>query len=423
MQTDVVVIGAGMAGVTAARELARAGLSVLIVEGRDRIGGRIFTVRDFCAKPVEGGAEFIHGVDAETWPDVRAAGLKVRPCPQARDALFNIGHGTHWLPVVLLHPGVWRSFFLLRAIRKLKPPDLSAREFIEKNGYRGRARAMAELMLTAHLPGSLEQVGMLGLLEDRVLELEMGVNHRVTNGYDELPRFIARGLDVRLGFRVTEIEWSAKEVRVRAADGREVRARAAVNTLPVGVLKSGSVRFLPDLPERKKAALACLEMGPVAKVLLRFEEPFWPRRMASLVCATGPVTLYWAVFYGAPDPLPVLTAYCTGPRAAALSKLSEEDAVQGILRDLRRHFPKASPRLTAYQRVNWTSDPLACGGYTFVRPGGSGARARLAAPDTGALFWAGSATATTTIAASVQGAFVSGQRAASEVQRYLENRP
>ena len=75
---DVIVIGAGMAGATAARALARSGLSTCIVEGRDRVGGRIQTVRDFCGAPVEAGAEFIHGVGAETWPD-RGHGTKCRP--------------------------------------------------------------------------------------------------------------------------------------------------------------------------------------------------------------------------------------------------------------------------------------------------------------------------------------------------------
>jgi monoamine oxidase len=84
---DVIVIGAGMAGVTAARVLARAGVSVRVVEGNDRIGGRIYSVRDFCGEPVEGGAEFVHGVGAETWPDVRAAGLSVRPCRSTRGTM------------------------------------------------------------------------------------------------------------------------------------------------------------------------------------------------------------------------------------------------------------------------------------------------------------------------------------------------
>jgi NADPH-dependent 2,4-dienoyl-CoA reductase/sulfur reductase-like enzyme len=116
LMTDVLVIGAGMAGVAAARELARAGFSVSVVEGRDRIGGRVYSVRDFCAEPVEGGADFVHGVGAATWPDVRAARLAVRPCPLMRHTMFNVGAGTRWLPWILLHPGTWRSFDILHAI-------------------------------------------------------------------------------------------------------------------------------------------------------------------------------------------------------------------------------------------------------------------------------------------------------------------
>lgn len=416
---DVVVIGAGMAGVTAGRELVRAGLSVCLLEGRQRLGGRIHTMRDFCGEPVEVGAEFVHGVNAETWPDVRAAGLAVRPCPHTRDTMFSIGYGAHWLPVVLMHPGVWPTFTILRRLARMKPPDMSAREFIERHGYRGRARTLAEMVLTAHLPGSIDEIGVLGLVEDGVLKLETGLNHRVVEGYDRVAEHIARGLDVQCGFSVDTIRWAPDGVTIRGTDGRELSARAAVSTLPAGVLKSGAVRFAPELPESKRAALQLLEMGPVLKVLLRFEEPFWPPRLSILGCGVGPVTLYWNVFYPARDKPPVLTAYCTGPRAAALSRLSEEEAATIAVKELHTLFPKATPKLVAFRRIDWGTDPLACGGYTFLRPGGSGARARLAAADTGALFWAGDATATRGIAATVEGAFASGLRAAAEVQAFL----
>lgn len=423
--TDVIVIGAGMAGVAAARELARAGISVCIVEGRDRIGGRIHSIRDFCGAAVEAGAEFVHGVDAETWPDIRAAGLAVRPCPYTRDTMFNIGHGTHWLPRILLHPGVWPTFTIFRSIARVKPPDMSARTFIETRGFTGRARVMAEMVLTAHLPGSIDEVGLLGLVEDKVLKLESGLNHRVAQGYDTLVQFIGRGLDVRFGFDVDSIHWRADGVCVTSTGREEVTARAAITTLPVGVIKSGRVTFTPELPASKREALESMVMGPVVKVLLRFKEPFWPKKLATLACGTGPVTLYWAVFYGASgNSPPVLTAYATGPRAARLSAVSEQEAADIALNDLCRLFPKADPKrqLEAYRRIDWPSDPFACGGYTFLLPGGTGARPKLAAATTGALFWAGSATAATTIAASVQGAYVSGQLAAHQVQHLLEDR-
>jgi len=418
---DVLVIGAGMAGLTAARELARAGLSVAVVEARDRIGGRVHSVRDFCGQPVEAGAEFIHGRGAATWTEVRAADLAVRPCPLVLRTMFNAGGATRWLPFTLLHPGAWPGLGLLRAIRRIDPPDRSARDYLEQHHYRGRARIFAEMTLTGHLPGSLDEIGMLGLLGDGVLHLETGLNHRVADGYDRLPGFVGRGLDVRLGFATERVQRSPDGVVVSAADGRQLAARAAVCTLPVGVLRSGSVRFAPDLPEAKRTALEHIVMGPVVKVLLRFSERFWPRWLATLACGRGPVTLYWPVFHGDDKKPPVLTAYATGPRAALLARVGEPEAVDIALADLARLLPKADPRrlLVDARRIDWAGDPWARGGYTFLRPGGAGARARLAAADTPPLFWAGSATASSPIAASVEAAYLSGLRAAREASAWL----
>jgi monoamine oxidase len=410
-----------MAGVSAARDLVSAGLSVCIVEGRDRVGGRVHSIRDFCGEPVEAGAEFVHGVEAATWPELRHAGLELRPCPLMRHTLFNVGGGTRWLPWILMHPGVWSSFTILREIGRFEPPDISAREFVERRGYRGRARILAEMTLSAHLPGSIDEIGMQGLLEDGVLKLETGLNHRVVEGYDSLPAFVARGLDLRLGFGVEAVHWGPDGVVLRSQDGREISARTAVSTLPVGVVQSGAVHFSPELPESKRSALKQIGMGPVVKLLLRFEEPFWPGWAAIIGCGTGPVTLYWPVFYGAEGKPPVLVAYATGPRAARLSLASEEEATQIVVSDLARLFPKADPRQTlrASRRVDWAADPYSCGGYTFLRPGGAGARALLAAADTPPLFWAGSATAWSPIAATVEAAYTSGLRAAAEVRNSL----
>jgi monoamine oxidase len=423
--TDVIVMGAGMAGVTAARELSRHGFLVTVVEARDRTGGRMYSVRDFCGATVEGGAEFVHTGDAEIWPEIHAAALVVRPCPLARNSMFNLGGRTRWLPWLLLHPGVWPALPILHRIRQLGPQDMSARDFIEREGFRGRARVLAEMTLTAHLPGSVDEVGVRGLLEDRVLHLERGSYDRVVDGYDRLPEYIGRDLDIWHGFKIESVCWAPDGVRVVAGDGRELSARTAISTLPLGVLKSGAVRFLPELPEGKRSAFPHLEMGPVLKVLLHFRAPFWPSWLTNLGCGTGPVTLYWPVFYGTRSKPAVLTAYCTGPRAARLSRLGEDEAVAVVLADLRRLFPRADPHtaLLAVRRIDWASDPYACGGYTFVRPGGTGARARLAAADTGALFWAGAATATPTIADTVQAAYLSGIRAAGEVRALLEGAP
>jgi monoamine oxidase len=240
-------------------------------------------------------------------------------------------------------------------------------------------------------------------------------------GYDSLPAFMARTLDLRLGFGVEALDWGPDGVVLRSREGREISARAAVSTLPVGVLQSGAVRFTPDLPESKRSALKRIGMGPVVKLLLRFAEPFWPGWAANIGCGTGPVTLYWPVFYGAEGKPPVLLAYATGPRAARLSAASEDEATQIVVSDLARLFPRAEPRraLVDSRRVDWAKDPFSRGGYTFLRPGGAGARALLAATDTPPLFWAGSATAWSPIAATVEAAYASGLRAAAEVRAHL----
>jgi monoamine oxidase len=418
---DVLVIGGGVAGLTAARDLTRQGLSVTVVEARDRIGGRVHTVRDFADHPVEGGAEFVHAADAETWPEIREAQLAVRRYAPAWRSMFNLGGRTRPLPWFLLHPGAWPAFPVLRHLARARAPDMSARDFIDHQGYRGRARLLAEMVFTGHLPGVTDEIGVLGLLEDRVLDLYLGSFHRITNGYDRLVAHIARGLDVVHRFPVATVHWTPDGATVAAADGRTLSARAAIATLPPGVLASGAVKFVPSLPESKRQALADLVMGPVMKLLFRFSEPFWPASLTNLCCGTGPVTLYWPSIEGGRRAPAVLTAYCIGPRAARLSLLSEDEAVAVVLADLARLFPGVDTRrlLLASRRIDWSTDPFAGGGYTFARPGGRGARGRLAAPDTASLFWAGAATTTSTIAETVQAAYVSGLRAASEVLSFL----
>lgn len=412
-----------MAGVTAARALAGGGARVTVVESSDRVGGRVRTIRDFAAAPVEAGAEFVHGARAATWTDVRQAGLRARPVPY-RYSWFRIGGSTRWLPLQLLHPGVWRAFDILRSLHRLDAGDMSAAAFIDRKRYRGRAGELARLTLTAHLPGGVDEVGVGGLVADGVLHLEEGLNHRILDGYDLLPHHVATGLDVEHGFRVASVAWGDDGVEVTAADGRTVGARAGVVTLPHGVLASGAVDFDPVLPAAKRAGIDRIATGAVAKVLLAFEERFWPRRMGQLVCGSGPITLYWPTSFATDGP-PVLIAYATGPRAEALSQMGHGAAVEVALADLARHFRGARPErlLTGSRVVDWLTDENACGGYTYLPPGAVGARAQLAAANTGALVWAGSATVWSPVADTVEAAYLSGLRASREASAILTRRP
>ena len=418
MTADVLVIGAGMAGVTAARECAHAGLDVVVVEAQDRIGGRINTARDFCDHPVEQGAEFVHTAEADTWPEVRAAGLETIRCNPADGYLMSIGGARS--PELFSDPSLARMGDLLTEVERWDGPDITAAELVASKSLEGVARVMADQMLTIHPLGDADQLGLHGLRDDRVVDLERGCDWRVAAGYDSLPRHIAEGLDVRLGWEATSVRWSADAVTVVSVAGEELAARAVVCTLPVGVLKAGAVRFEPDLPATKWRALNGLEMGPVLKILYRFDEPFWPDDLTMLGC-DGPIRLYWTPLYGRDGAPAVLTAYVSGHRARALSAMTEAEAAAVGLADLDRLFPDARPSrgVQEYRRIDWCTNRFTRGGYSFVRVGGAGSRAALAAPDTGALFWAGDGTSTTTIAAVVHAAYASGRRAAGEVTAHL----
>jgi len=420
-ELDVIVIGAGMAGVTAARELARAQHSVVVLEARDRIGGRIWSVRDFCDKPVEAGAEFVHGREAATWKEIRKARLSTRHSPMLLRSAFHLGDGTRWLPRTLINPETWSCAGMRRGIAQMSPPDLSVLDYIEKKGYRGKARMLTEMTFLQHLPGNAEEVGVLGFVEDGVLDLHMRTNYRIIDGYDTLPRTMANGLDIRLNSPVDTVFWDSSSVRVRLCDGQELEAKTAISTLPVGVLQSDTVHFVPSLPASKQWALEQLYMGPIVKLLLHFRERFWPAWMEKVECGAGPVNLYWCVFRGITGGPPVLTAYAIGDRGARLSKLGEDEATGVIIADLERLYPGTDPRgaLLDCRRIDWTQDSYSQGGYSIIRPGGQGARASLRAADTGALFWAGAGTESQPIAELVEAAYVSGLRASKEARDVL----
>lgn len=415
---DLVVIGAGMAGCSAARDARDAGLDVVVVESRDRIGGRMFTDHEFADAPVELGAEFIHTAEADTLPMARDAGFELLACNPADG--YVMSYGGVRSPELYKDPSLRKIGDLLGDVTRFDGPDQTAAEFLAPRGLEGAGRSMADQMLTIHPLGDLHELSMRGLRDDRVVDLELGIDHRVAVGYDELPKYLARDADVRLGWRVAEVQWSDDRVTVASAAGEELDARAAVCTLPVGVLKGAAVRFTPGLPATKAGALNGLEMGAALKVLLRFEERFWPETLTMLGC-DGPVRLYWTPLYGRSDVSPVLTAYVGGYRARALSAMSEEAAARVCLDDLDRLFPETRPSMLirAWKRVDWLTDPDTRGAYSFVRLGGAGSRAGLAAADTGALFWAGDATTTTTIAAVVHAAYVTGKRAAAEAAGHL----
>lgn len=440
---DVVVLGAGVAGLACAAVLSSAGRTVHVIEARDRVGGRVLTLRPPGAPlPVELGPEFVHGRPPELLALLAEAGATPVPVEQARWRATPEG----------LRPEPWADDALddvLDGLDARRDPDRSFAEYLaawaRANPTRDRAARQAREFVEGFHAADATRIGERALAhetEAATAEGEDEVDFRIPDGYDRVPAHLHARLDDRvalhLGASATHVRWSRGRVEVQtrrgAAPGPTLHARALVVTLPVGVLQAaagepGAVAFDPPLDERKRRALSLLTTGAARRVVLHFAERFWedealraPGVDASaadigfLRTPGAPVPIWWT---SNPVREPVLTGWIGGPRAERLAGHSERNVRELALDTLASalHVPRSRVEgpLRATYTYDWSRDPFARGAYSYALVGGAEARAQLAEPSDDTVFWAGEATHAAGAAATVHGALASGYRAAGEV--------
>ncbi len=429
-QCDVAVVGAGAAGLSAARALSGHGLDVRVLEAEDRVGGRIHTIRPpGWPVPVEAGAEFIHGTSDRIWNLVRAGRLRVAAIPPGH---FDRRAGQ----------GAWpRARALLSA--KGRPGEsvegLIARHALrDERGSKARlARAYVEGYYAA--PASIVSAEFIRRQELGGGPIHADVSHRFIDGYDRWVEELGRGATLRLDSVVTRVRWSRAGVNldVRSRAGmrrREVRARCAILTVPLGSLAAGtepSIVFEPELPSWKREAIAAFAMGSIVKAYLCFREPFWtmtgalrrrgaPERPTFFHDASAALPTIWSL---APVDAPVLVGWAGAGTADVVARLDErgrvEAAVASIASALAVPGALVVEQLVGWRFFVWREEAPSSGGYAYLRAGRDRAGARLASPvGNGRLFFAGEATHPSW-AGTVHGAVDSGVRAARAVARRL----
>jgi monoamine oxidase len=419
---DTIVIGAGAAGLAAARHLSDRGRTVEVIEARPRLGGRILTVCDpEWPAPVELGPEFLHGEAVATRKIAEAAGLAVVELPD-----------THlWAEGGRLRPmgDVWTQFAaLLQRIPK-RGADVSFDAFLARRRVPSALRAMACLFAEGYFAAHPDRLSARSVASGAGETDESQRQYRLARGYRGIVEWLRAGLDpercrVRLAAVVENVRWRRGRVEVgyRSAAGTQARslvARTAVIALPLGVLKvppseTGAVRFEPE-PAVLRTAVRKLEVGHVCKLVLRFREPVWEPGLDFLHDRHGDFPTWWTS-----DPLlvPVITAWAGGPRADALAELEEtalvDRALGGLSRALGAGRARLEDRLESWRVHDWRRDPYSRGAYSYVGVGGLGAQRALARPCEGTLFFAGEATDPDEMG-TVSGAIASGQRAARQI--------
>jgi monoamine oxidase len=408
---EVVVIGAGAAGLAAAAELARGGRSVLVLEARSRIGGRCWTRRMAAIDvPVELGAEFLHGEAKITHTLLRQAGIAAVNASRLRRQ-FESGR---------LRP-VDAFAEARRAVQGAHlEKDVSFNRFLATRDLPAKTKTYARMMVEGFDAADPARVSARSIIEEWSAGGELGkAQPRPQGGYGALMdwlgrRVVARGGRLQLESVVRELRWKRGAVRVKGTFlGKPfaLRARQAIITLPLGVLQSGAVHFSPSLT-RKREALSRLASGPVVRVAMRFHKAVWEKRAPGVAFFNRPGAAFPTFWTPLPMRAPLLTAWAGGPKAARLSGLSSRKLVDEALGCVRAIFPEA--RLADALVQDWRQDPFSRGGYSYVLVGGEGARDQLAEPLNGTLFFAGEATDTEE-AGTVAGALRSGTRAAREV--------
>lgn len=445
---SILIIGAGVAGLAAARCLTARGFDVTLLEARSRIGGRIHTLRDDgLPVPVELGAEFVHGEAPETFAVIESAPLTA---VEVTDSHWQLLHGR------LEESDFWNDWekVVARIDQILKKPGATDQAFGPFIAQHYRSKPELKALALAYVEGfhaaDPARIGLAALaINQKAGEAINGDRaFRLLDGYDRVPQWLLASCDsahlrLRLNTIVKEIAWQKGSVRVTAvsAAGHKLPAftgDAALITLPLGVLQAppdapAAVRFAPELPHKQRA-IDGLAFGKVIKLVLRFRQRFWEAGRFSTQDKRAPLPplgylhsldeyfpTWWTM---APTVAPLLTGWAAGPTAERLAGRDQSFIVAQALNTLTQLLGVSRRRLEGlldgWYLHDWQIDEFARGAYSYAPVGRVRAARQLAKPVKDTLFFAGEATDDRGQNATVHGAIKSGYRAAHEIRRALE---
>ncbi|MEM7169726.1 MAG: NAD(P)/FAD-dependent oxidoreductase [Pseudomonadota bacterium] len=407
-EPDVVVIGAGAAGIAAAKTLIAEGRSVVVLEANDRIGGRAWTESDTFGVPFDHGCSWIQTAKVDMFLDAaKSFGFDVRSHDNAGEVLY-VGDRE---ATDLQYGEYWEAYeAVLDAISNAgrNRQDVAASTVMPVMPY----SATSQAWITMGMSVDMDEMSTL----DWWSGAEAAPRYITKQGLGALVAGLGTDVPVMLSTPASRIAWGSEGVAVSTPSG-DIRAKTCIVTVSTGVLNAGSIVFDPALPDAKQQAIADLPMGLLAKVALQFDGSRHGFRANEWLTYRVPEQLPAQACYFLTWPFDenLMVGFLGGDFAWEMSTAGTEAAVDFALGEVEAMVgTKARDSFVKGTLTHWASDPLTLGAYAALRPGAHGARAELARPLNDRLFWAGEAAAGAYYA-TCGGAWHSGERAAREV--------
>lgn len=418
---SIIVIGAGIAGLAAAKMLNDNGYSVQIIEARERVGGRIWTSNAWSDVPIDLGASWIHGVTDNPITAI-ATQINARTASTTYESVATYAaNGTELNPDQEAQFERW-SNRLRRLIEQMQDDDddQDLQSAVRTAAKWDQLSADEQTLINFILNSTIEQEygGSSAALStywfDSAEEYDGG-DELFLAGYRQITDFLAQNLTINLNETVQKIQHDATHVTITTNKTSYITDHVIV-TLPLGVLKKDSVTFDPALPEPKRQAIGALGMGVLNKCYLRFPNIFWDADIDWLEYIPSDYGQWteW-VSFARPTNQPILLGFAAADFGREIEPWTDAEIVASAMGVLRTIFGAEIPEPTAYQITRWASDPLSFGAYSFNAIG-SNPRMRdtLAQSINKRLFFAGEATHRQYFG-TVHGAYLSGVRAANEI--------